>query len=101
MQITLSKQTQELLSRLTLSGYSADDIVDAAVVTLVRQIEAAELPQDFLDPKTGEKYGIEALLQKLQEAEADVDAERLGPIDLEQKLEEARQRHLNRQAVNS
>ncbi len=67
--------TQELIqTTLQLPTQKRKQLAQLLLDSLESERETAEVPRSFIDPATGETYGIEGLRAKLAESEAAVEA---------------------------
>jgi len=91
IQTTLQLPTEQRgeLARLLLDSLEGE-----------QEQETSEVPGSFIDPATGEAYGIDDLRAKLAEGEADIAAGRISSVNLQQELNAALKRKATQQTMS-
>jgi hypothetical protein len=85
MQIEISQQTEATLKSLmaNASGSTPEELVELAVSEFA---DRHECPDEYLDPVSGESFGIGGLREKLAQAEAASEAGDVREFRTEEEL---------------
>jgi hypothetical protein len=98
MQINLSPQAEATLTSLaSAGGATPEKVVELAILEMAERQEP--LPDQFVDPASEEVFGIDGLRKRLEEADKAIAAGNVGPLNLNQALEDAIQRKAARDSV--